>query len=132
MMTMMMMMAMAVAFQELQVKVIDTTQKVKIAEMQIEQLKRANQHAKLTDLEIGVLPPDTKTYEAIGRMYEYSIIIDICRLFTWKMLKCRTTISERIKINEDKIRNIEANKEYLQKSVKNQEDNIREMLTHRR
>ena len=63
------------AFQELQVKVIDTTQKVKIAEMQIEQLKRANQHAKLTDLEIGVLPPDTKTYEAIGRMYEYSIIM---------------------------------------------------------
>jgi prefoldin subunit 1 len=48
--------------------VIDATQKVKIAEVQIEQLKRANKHAKLTDQELGTLPEDTKTYESIGRM----------------------------------------------------------------
>ncbi|KXJ17637.1 Prefoldin subunit 1 [Exaiptasia diaphana] len=44
----------------------------------------------------------------------------------------RSTIAERIKTNEGKIEQIQANKDYLQKSVKDQEDNIREMLSHRK
>ncbi|XP_020894484.1 prefoldin subunit 1 [Exaiptasia diaphana] len=109
------------AFQELQLKVIDATQKVKIAEAQIEGLKRSNQHAKLTDQEISTLPEDTKTYESIGRMFVLQPISDV-----------RSTIAERIKTNEGKIEQIQANKDYLQKSVKDQEDNIREMLSHRK
>ncbi|XP_031551229.1 prefoldin subunit 1-like [Actinia tenebrosa] len=109
------------AFQELQVKVIDTTQKVKIAEAQIDQLKRANQHATLTDQELSTLQEDTKTYESIGRMFVLQPISDV-----------RTTISARVKANEEKIKNIEANKDYLQKSVKSHEDSIREMLMHRK
>lgn len=56
------------AFQELQGKVIETTQRVKLAEGQIMQLRRNIAHAKLTDQELASLPQDTKTYESIGRM----------------------------------------------------------------
>ena len=56
------------AFQELQAKVIDTTQRVRIAEAQVDALRRTIMHAKLTDQEVASLPPDTKTYESLGRM----------------------------------------------------------------
>ena len=56
------------AFAELQAKVIDTTQRVKIAEAQVDALKRTIMHAKLTDQEVGSLPSDTRTYEPLGRM----------------------------------------------------------------
>ena len=56
------------AFQELQGKMIETTQRVKFAEGQIMQLRRNITHAKLTDQELASLPPDTRTYESIGRM----------------------------------------------------------------
>ena len=56
------------AFQELQGKMIETTQRVKLAEGQIMQLRRNIAHAKLTDQELASLPQDTKTYESIGRM----------------------------------------------------------------
>ena len=59
------------AFQELQGKVIETTQRVKIAEGQISQLKRNIAHARLTDQELASLSSDTKTYESIGRMYVF-------------------------------------------------------------
>ena len=48
---------------------IETTQRVKIAESQIMQLRRNIAHSRLTDQELASLPPETKTYEAIGRMY---------------------------------------------------------------
>ncbi|EDO46608.1 predicted protein, partial [Nematostella vectensis] len=109
------------AFQELQLKVIDTTQRVKVAEAQIEQLKRTNQHAKLTDQELSTLPLDTNTYEAVGRMFVLQPVTDV-----------RSTIAEKVKANEEKIKTIEGTKDYLQKSVKEQENNIREMLMHRK
>lgn len=47
---------------------IETTQRVKLAEGQIMHLRRNIAHAKLTDQELASLPQDTKTYESIGRM----------------------------------------------------------------
>lgn len=56
------------AFTELQVKMIDTQQKVKLADLQIEQLTRVQKHAKLTHAEITTLPDNTRLYEGVGRM----------------------------------------------------------------
>ncbi|CAH3014721.1 unnamed protein product [Porites evermanni] len=108
------------AFQELQGKMIETTQRVKLAEGQIMQLRRNIAHAKLTDQELASLPQDTKTYESIGRMFVLQPVSHI-----------RKELSEKLQSNEEKIKSIEANKEYLQKSVKEHEDNIREMLASR-
>lgn len=43
----------------------------------------------------------------------------------------RKELEKKLQNNEEKIRSIEANKEYLQRSVKEHEDNIREMLASR-
>lgn len=56
------------AFSELQVKMIDTQQKVKMADLQIDQLTRVQKHAKLTHAEIATLPDNTRLYEGVGRM----------------------------------------------------------------
>lgn len=56
------------AFSELQVKMIDTQQKVKLADLQIEQLGRVQKHTKLTQAEISTLPTNTRLYEGVGRM----------------------------------------------------------------
>ncbi|XP_050818837.1 prefoldin subunit 1 isoform X1 [Gopherus flavomarginatus] len=56
------------AFTELQAKVIDTQQKVKLADIQIEQLNRTKKHAHLTDTEIMTLVDETRMYEGVGRM----------------------------------------------------------------
>ncbi|MED6275577.1 Prefoldin subunit 1 [Characodon lateralis] len=57
------------AFSELQVKMIDTQQKVKIADLQIDQLGRVQKHNKLTQAEISTLPNNTRLYEGVGRMF---------------------------------------------------------------
>ncbi|KPP73654.1 hypothetical protein Z043_107243, partial [Scleropages formosus] len=48
---------------------IDTQQKVKLADLQIEQLTRVKKHANLTHAEIAMLPNSTRMYEGVGRMF---------------------------------------------------------------
>ncbi|KAJ7402099.1 hypothetical protein BTVI_89436 [Pitangus sulphuratus] len=56
------------AFTELQAKVMDTQQKVKLADLQIEQLSKTKKHAHLTDTEVMMLVDETRMYEGVGRM----------------------------------------------------------------
>ena len=56
------------AFQDLQGKMIGTTQQLKVSDMQIDALGRQIQHSKLVSADIKSLPADTKTYEGVGRM----------------------------------------------------------------
>uniref|UniRef100_A0A8C5IVC8 Prefoldin subunit 1 n=1 Tax=Junco hyemalis TaxID=40217 RepID=A0A8C5IVC8_JUNHY len=57
------------AFTELQAKVMDTQQKVKLADLQIEQLTKTKKHAHLTDTEVMMLVDETRMYEGVGRMF---------------------------------------------------------------
>ncbi|XP_060035192.1 prefoldin subunit 1 isoform X2 [Erinaceus europaeus] len=108
------------AFTELQAKVIDTQQKVKLADIQIEQLNRTKKHAHLTDTEIMTLVDETNMYEGVGRMF----ILQSKEVIHSQLL-------EKQKIAEEKIKELEK-KSYLERSVKEAEDNIREMLMARR
>ncbi|XP_068885120.1 prefoldin subunit 1 isoform X3 [Aphelocoma coerulescens] len=56
------------AFTELQAKVMDTQQKVKLADLQIEQLTKTKKHAHLTDTEVMMLVDETRMYEGVGRI----------------------------------------------------------------
>ena len=47
---------------------VESTQKIKISEIQIEQLKSTITRARLTEKELDSLPPETRTYESVGRM----------------------------------------------------------------
>ena len=48
------------AFAELQSKVVESKQKIKLHDLQIENMKRSITHATLTDTEIGQLPEGTR------------------------------------------------------------------------
>ena len=56
------------AFQEHQAKVIETTQRMKMARGQIDGLKIASARADLTGKELSEVPDGTRTYESVGRM----------------------------------------------------------------
>lgn len=109
------------AFSELQVKMIDTQQKVKMADLQIEQLGRVQKHTKLTQAEISTLPDKTRLYEGVGRMFILQSKVEINEL-----------LMDKQKNVEEKVKELEQKKVYLERSVKEAEDNIREMLLSRR
>ena len=48
------------AFAELQAKVVESKQKIKLHDLQIENMKRSITHSTLTDTEIAQLPEGTK------------------------------------------------------------------------
>ncbi|XP_071759629.2 prefoldin subunit 1 [Centroberyx gerrardi] len=109
------------AFSELQVKMIDRQQKVKLADLQIDQLIRVQKHAKLTHAEITALPDNTRMYEGVGRMFILQSKEEI-----------NNQLTDKQKTADEKIKELEQKKSYLERSVKEAEDNIREMLLSRR
>ncbi|XP_040036027.1 prefoldin subunit 1 [Gasterosteus aculeatus] len=109
------------AFSELQVKMIDTQQKVKLADLQIDQLTRVQKLAKVTHKEISTLSDDTPLYEGVGRMFILQSKEEI-----------NDQLTEKQKTAQEKIKELEQKKVYLERSVKEAEDNIREMLLSRR
>ncbi|XP_055499102.1 prefoldin subunit 1 isoform X3 [Leucoraja erinacea] len=84
------------AFADLQTKVLYTQQKVKLADLQIEQLNRTIKHANLTDGEIAALPGEARMYEGVGRMFilQPKVII-------------HNQLLEKQKIAEEKIKELE-------------------------
>ena len=52
----------------MQMKMIGTTQQLRVADSQVETLKRKIHHTRLVDQEISTLPEDTRVYQGIGRM----------------------------------------------------------------
>ncbi|XP_037605728.1 prefoldin subunit 1 [Sebastes umbrosus] len=109
------------AFSELQVKMIDTQQKAKLADLQIDQLTRVQKHAKLTHSEIATLSDNTRLYEGVGRMFILQSKEEI-----------NNQLTDKQKTADEKIKELEQKKVYLERSVKEAEDNIREMLLSRR
>ncbi|KAJ8868886.1 hypothetical protein PR048_030427 [Dryococelus australis] len=109
------------AFAELQFKMLETSQKLKFADVQIENLKKTIHHAELTDKEIAALPADTRTYESVGRMFILTDMDDVCKHLNKKIETCT-----------EKIKSLENNKNYLERSLKESENNLREMVQQRK
>ena len=109
------------AFQDLQALMLESTQKIKISEFQIEQLRSTITRARLTEKELDGLTPDTRTYEAVGRMFLYQPVKTI-----------QENLQEKMRETDSKVKTIEGNKQHLENKIKEHENNIREMLTARR
>ncbi|GAB1605079.1 prefoldin subunit 1 isoform X1 [Argonauta hians] len=105
------------AFQELQSKMIATRQQLKMSDAQIETLKRQKAHAKVLDQEISNLPTDIRTYEGVGRMF---ILQEIPQV--------RQNLTRKIETSEEKIKTLTEKMAYLEKSLKTEEMNLREMV----
>uniref|UniRef100_A0A0V0G4N3 Putative molecular chaperone prefoldin subunit 1 n=1 Tax=Triatoma dimidiata TaxID=72491 RepID=A0A0V0G4N3_TRIDM len=109
------------AFTELQQKMLETTQKVKLADIQIESLKRSRQRADLTTLEIKALQENTMTYESLGRMFIRTPIPTVLENLNTRSVACA-----------EQIKSLENNKAFLEKSMKESENNLREMVQQRK
>ncbi|KFM73365.1 Prefoldin subunit 1, partial [Stegodyphus mimosarum] len=105
------------AFQELQTKMLDTTQKLKIANLQIDSFTKAIQYAELTQKELKSFPENTSMYNGIGRMFVHADSDDINEM-----------LSKKIQTSQDKIKELEASKVFLECSMKDSEENLRELI----
>lgn len=108
------------AFQELQMKMVDTTRRLRLADVQIDNLKKGVKHAYCTAEVLSEAPPSTKMYESVGRMFIATDSEDIMK-----------ALDEKIKTCNEKIKSLESNKTYLEKSLKESEDNLREMIVQK-
>ncbi|KAL0852064.1 hypothetical protein ABMA28_000316 [Loxostege sticticalis] len=109
------------AFVELQVKMVETSKKIQVIDSQIGVLKRVLQHVDITQREISTLPPGTKTYESIGRMF---LLTDLDEVKS----NLKTRESQLTTRNTE----LEKSKQYLEKNLKESQDNIREMVQQRK
>nr|CAG4644493.1 EOG090X0LK7 [Lepidurus arcticus] len=109
------------AFGELQQKMIETSQKLRLSDIQVESFKRSIAHAQLTDKELSLLPTETNMYESVGRMFVLKGAENV-----------RKNIDNRIHVLEEKIKTLETNKSYLERSLKDSENNLREMIQHKK
>ena len=105
-------------FEELQIQMAETRSKMRSMDTQVETLKKVGQHASLTKKEVSSISDQkVKTYESCGRMF---------------VLRTQNQINEmlddKIKSSEEKIKSLQANKEYLEKSLKERENNLRELI----
>jgi len=105
------------AFSDMQMKLIDTNQKLKFADVQIEGLKRSILHKRITDKEMSNLIPETKVYQGVGRCF-----------FTSTLPEVRQDIAKSITECQDKIKVFETNKEHLERDVKSSENALRELV----
>ncbi len=105
------------AFEEMQVKILNTKSQMKIISTQTEHLKRQIQHSKLTETELTSLAESVRMYEGVGRMFVLSDKANVLQNLTEKGKTC-----------EQKIAGLEKSKEYLEKSQKESENNLRELI----
>ena len=106
------------AFEEMQVKLLNTKSQMKVIASQTEHLKRQIQHSKLTEAEITALADNVRMYEGVGRMF--------CLSNRSAILK---NLEEKGKVCDQKITSLEKSKEYLEKSQKDSENSLRELIT---
>merc|ERR1711971_183855 len=109
------------AFVELQSKMVDAKQKMKMADLQVENFKRSITHTELTGAEIKSLPEETRLYESVGRMFMLSSRSEITGALDTKQENCK-----------EKIENLEANKTYLDRSLKDSENSLRELVAQKK
>ncbi|XP_019866486.1 prefoldin subunit 1 [Aethina tumida] len=109
------------AFTELQEKQIETSQKIKLHDLQIEGLKRNKKHASFTEREINALEEGTRTYEAVGRMFVLTPMADI-----------KENLQKKQAAAEEKIKVLEGNKSYLENSLLEATNSLRELVQQKR
>lgn len=108
------------AFVELHIKVNESKQKMKMADLQIENLKRSIVHTELTEAELKTLPEETRLYQSVGRMFLLSSKTDVDQMLEKKRAS-----------SQDKIKNLQANKTYLERNLKDSENSLREIINQK-
>lgn len=106
------------AFEDLQVKMLTSRNQMKVIDAQIEQLKRQMHHSRLTESELKSLDEAVPMYEGIGRMFVLS-----------QKAKIMDTLDLKTKQCENKAASLEKNRDYIEKSLKESEKSLRELIS---
>jgi len=102
-------------------KMIDTNQRIKFTDMQIESLKRSMLHKEITSREMATLPESTSVYEAVGRCFFVSTIP-----------KVKENLATTVRGLSEKIKGYETGKEILEKDYKSTENAVRELVNRKK
>jgi len=105
------------AFAELSMKKAQSENQIRVSNSQIETLTRKIQHSLLVEQEVNALPEDVKLYKAIGRMFLLQPNEDI-----------KKDLKDKQKSFTEKIKTLETSKEYLQRSIEECKNNVRELV----
>lgn len=106
-------------FQELQIKVMETRAKMKQIDATIEVLNRQSQKCRVTLAEVQSLK-DEITYKSVGRMFVKTNHDEIIK-----------DLEAAIKLSGERKQELEKNKDILEKSLKDKENNLREIISQK-
>ncbi|TMW41700.1 hypothetical protein DOY81_013219 [Sarcophaga bullata] len=109
------------AFTEMQINKIETTKKMNVIDMKCDVVKTGKQKYQLTEKGTSDLSDDTRVYLSVGRMFVLTSVQDMRNDLKAKQEKCDKAIDLLSK-----------KKEFLVKSLKDQEDGLRELVQQRK
>ncbi|XP_061387708.1 prefoldin subunit 1 [Musca vetustissima] len=109
------------AFTEMQINKIETTKKINMIDMKCDMVKTGKQKYQLTEKGTSDLTDDTRVYLSVGRMFVLTNVNDMRGDLKAKQEKCDKAIDLLSK-----------KKEFLLKSLKDQEDGLRELVQQRK
>ncbi|RWS23545.1 prefoldin subunit 1-like protein [Leptotrombidium deliense] len=107
-------------FQELQAQLLETRAKMRQIDAQMEVLRRNCQRSKLTQIEVKNFATDVNAYESIGRMFVKKPKSEI-----------EAILEKSIEANNMRITKLEETKVYLENSLKERENSLREFIAQR-
>eukprot|EP00244_Chara_vulgaris_P002332 TRINITY_DN14078_c0_g1_i1.p1 TRINITY_DN14078_c0_g1~~TRINITY_DN14078_c0_g1_i1.p1 ORF type:complete len:127 (-),score=29.04 TRINITY_DN14078_c0_g1_i1:36-416(-) len=105
------------AFVELQGRLMETNAKLKQVSQQLLGKEREKRRAVITGQELDELPSDTRTFRAIGKMFVLQSRDDL-------MEELNTVVGDADK----ETAKLQSRKEYLERQMKEIENNFRELL----
>ncbi|XP_017048980.1 prefoldin subunit 1 [Drosophila ficusphila] len=109
------------AFTEMQINKLDTTKRINMINMKCEMLKTGKHKYQLTEKSTSKLDDDSRVYQSVGRMFLLTDVQNMREDLKAKQEKCDKAIEL-----------LEKKKEFLQKSLKDQEDGLRELVQQRK
>ena len=108
------------AFAELQVKLAESRKGVRQCEVQREMLRGEMRKTELTRSELSALAADAVSYQTLGRMFVKQTVAE-------SLAGTESALSSA----GESLASVEKKKEYLEKSMKEAEANLREMVAAR-
>ncbi|KAH8298183.1 hypothetical protein KR018_010559 [Drosophila ironensis] len=109
------------AFTEMQITKMETTKKINMIDMKCDMVKTSKHKYQLTEKGTSNLTDDTRVYQSVGRMFLLTDVKNMRDDLRGKQDKCDKTIEV-----------LEQKKQFLAKSLKEQEDGLRELVQQRK
>ncbi|XP_036677347.1 prefoldin subunit 1-like isoform X1 [Drosophila suzukii] len=109
------------AFTEMQINKLETTKKINMIDMKCDMVKTGKHKYQLTEKGTSSLSEHARVYQSVGRMFLLTNVQYMREDLKAKQEKCDKAIEL-----------LEKKKTFLQKSLKDEEDGLRELVKQRK